>query len=712
MVGNLAACSWPVSKLGEALEALAHTCGLAPTALETPAPPHGLMRGADEALTRWIEAAAGCLGLEAEPVDAPYAEVEQLVRRAGPALLRWPAPGEPRFLALLGGRRRAVSILGPDRVVHRLQSEELRAALCQTIELPLVAEVTRLLDEAGVPKRRQARARVAILRERLSPVRIDGCWLLRLPPGASLWAQVSHARLPRHFFGLIGVHAIQYFLVLLSWWMIGRGALQGRLDWGWLLAWALLLLTLVPFRLFATWSQGLLAIGAGGVLKRRLLYGALRLEPEELRSQGAGQLLGRVIESEAVESLALSGGFLTLLAGVELIMAAVVLGIGAGGPLHTLILLGWIALALLMGWRYFRHFRPWTEARLSMTHDLVERMVGHRTRLAQEAREHWHDGEDQALEQYLARSGEMDRAALGQALIPGGWLVLSLLGLAPAFVSGHGSPAALAVSLGGTLAAARALGKLVAGSSSLMGAAIAWRRVAPFFRAATRPEVGGLPTFALALGPRWHQAADRQPVLEAHELSFRYHEQSEPVLRGCNLQVRAGDRLLLEGPSGGGKSTLASLLIGLRSPQSGLLLFRGLDRQTLGSAGWRRQVVAAPQFHENYVLTGTFAFNLLMGRRWPAQPEDLQEAEAICRELGLGDLLDRMPAGMLQLVGETGWQLSHGERSRLYIARALLQDAALVVLDESFAALDPETLGRALRCVLDRASTVLVIAHP
>ena len=54
-----------------------------------------------------------------------------------------------------------------------------------------------------------------------------------------------------------------------------------------------------------------------------------------------------------------------------------------------------------------------------------------------------------------------------------------------------------------------------------------------------------------------------------------------------------------------------------------------------------------------------------------------------------------MPAGMLQMVGETGWQLSHGERSRLYIARALLQDAELVVLDESFAALDPENLQRA-----------------
>ena len=62
--------------------------------------------------------------------------------------------------------------------------------------------------------------------------------------------------------------------------------------------------------------------------------------------------------------------------------------------------------------------------------------------------------------------------------------------------------------------------------------------------------------------------------------------------------------------------------------------------------------------------------------------------------------MERMPAGLLQMVGETGWQLSHGERSRLYIARALLQDAELVVLDESFAALDPENLQHALACVV------------
>jgi ABC-type transport system involved in cytochrome bd biosynthesis fused ATPase/permease subunit len=101
-----------------------------------------------------------------------------------------------------------------------------------------------------------------------------------------------------------------------------------------------------------------------------------------------------------------------------------------------------------------------------------------------------------------------------------------------------------------------------------------------------------------------------------------------------------------------------------------------------------------------------------MGRGWPPSAEDFKEAERTCRALGLGPLLERMPGGLLQNVGETGWQLSHGERSRLYIARALLQGAEVTILDESLAALDPETLRRNLGFVLERASTLVVIAHP
>jgi ABC-type multidrug transport system fused ATPase/permease subunit len=142
------------------------------------------------------------------------------------------------------------------------------------------------------------------------------------------------------------------------------------------------------------------------------------------------------------------------------------------------------------------------------------------------------------------------------------------------------------------------------------------------------------------------------------------------------------------------------------------VLFDGLDRETLGAERWRRRIVIAPQFHENHVLMGTFAFNALLGRGWPPRPSDLEAAEQTCRALGLGDLLDRMPAGMQQVVGETGWQLSQGEKSRLYLARALLQGADVVILDESFGALDPATLRQCLAFVLETAPTLLVIAHP
>jgi ABC-type transport system involved in cytochrome bd biosynthesis fused ATPase/permease subunit len=71
-----------------------------------------------------------------------------------------------------------------------------------------------------------------------------------------------------------------------------------------------------------------------------------------------------------------------------------------------------------------------------------------------------------------------------------------------------------------------------------------------------------------------------------------------------------------------------------------------------------------------------------------------------------------MPAGLQQLVGETGWQLSHGERSRIFVARSLLQVLDVRVLDESFAALDPDTLDEVLAAVLARPEALIVIAHP
>src|SRR5207244_843907 len=152
------------------------------------------------------ETAATWLGLEAESVEVPYTEVEGLVRRAGPALLRLPGAEAPRFLALLGGRRRAVSVLGPDLGVHRLRPLDVRAALCRGLDAPLAADVDRLLAAVGVPVWRRERARQAILGERLGAERLGGCWLLRLPAGTHFGHQMRHARLPQRLLVLVGAH--------------------------------------------------------------------------------------------------------------------------------------------------------------------------------------------------------------------------------------------------------------------------------------------------------------------------------------------------------------------------------------------------------------------------------------------------------------------------------------------------------------------------
>ncbi len=294
-----------------------------------------------------------------------------------------------------------------------------------------------------------------------------------------------------------------------------------------------------------------------------------------------------------------------------------------------------------------------------------------------------------------------------QGILPRGWLLVGFLGLVPAFVLGGHSMGELAVGIGGVILAFQAFRDLGEGFERVAASGIAWGEVKPFWESARRKEILGHPDFAV-LG----EEKRKGPLLKGHEVTFRHRGRQEPVLKGLEFKLEAGERILLEGPSGGGKSTFGMLLSGTNRPDSGLLLYRGLDQETLGSDTWRSRVVIAPQFYDNHVFMGTFAFNALMGRGWPPQKSDLEEAEGVCRSLGLGPLIGRMPAGLQQMVGETGWQLSHGERSRLYIARALLQGAEVMIFDESFASLDPETLRRSLGFVLEKAPTLMVIAHP
>jgi ATP-binding cassette subfamily B protein len=701
---------WPLSRLGEGLEELARRAGLAAASNHALVVPTAVEQGVPGELARWIAWAAGRLGIDADALESPVPDVGRLLQGAGPAVLRLVTKEGPRFVLLLKAGRRAVQVIGPDLAIHRCAVELLRAALCAPYEAPLAREIDRLLDQAQVPAARRPKVGAALLAERLASERVGGCWMLRMPPATGFWRQLAEARLPRRLQLMLVLFVAVYGFEILAWSLIGDAALNGRVDTGWLAAWLMLVLSIVPVRLVGSWLSATFALDAGQILKRRMLVGALRSDLETVKRQGAGQLLSRVMESQALESLALNGGLSIVVAVVELGFGAWLLAIGAGGRFHLVLLALWLIVSMGLGWRYFVRLREWTAQRLGMTHDLVEQMIGHRTCLAQEWPARRDARQDSAMRDYVQGSRQMDNATTPvAAVIPGGWLFLGLLGLAPAFVNGSGSATGLAIGFGGVLLADRAFGGMSAGLAGLARAAIAWRNVGGLFQAAVSAAQSA--SFVPATGRSGEPAGAARKLVDASGLVFRYAPQSEPVLRGVDLSIYRGERILLEGASGGGKSTMAALLTGLQKPESGLLLLNGLDRSTLGDS-WHELATEAPQFHENHVLNGTLGFNLLMGRNWPASGDELQEARDLCDELGLGELLERMPSGMMQMVGESGWQLSHGERSRIFLARALLQDAQLTILDESFASLDPETLNLCLECVLNRTQTLLVIAHP
>jgi ATP-binding cassette, subfamily B, bacterial len=719
---------WPLHKLGEALEALANRAGLlafagkniADKTSRSTLDPTDVLRAHRsgegkqswdvDAVGDWIIAAAEFIGVEAAPIDVPLRDIHTSVAQLGPAIVMFDNTN-PVFLMILSSRAEKLAILTPEYTVERIDASLVAERLCQPAEALLGDSLARLLDHAQIPASRRHAVRQALLVGRFGAEHVPGLWHLRLPPTVPLRTYARSIRLGRRIVAFFVAHIAGWSTWVLAWYTLGRSMFLGDTRWDRIIAASLLLLTAIPLRQLATWMFNRLGLEVSAFLRRRLLAGALALNIDEARRKGAGVLLGHVLESELVEVLGLRGGLLGFIAVFELFLAAFLMHVSEFPTLQWLLLGGWVTFALAAFARYHALRREWAQLQLGLTHDLIERMVGHRTRIAQERAEEWHRGEDEGLARYLESSRKVDQwQVLLTTGLARGYILAALTLLGWFFVAGGATPVMLSFCLVAALAARGALTHLLQGLSHLSGAAIAYHGIAEMLAAAN--EQGNAARVPPTAMPNPESRLPGQIILDAREITFRHRHRAEDVLRSVHLQIAARDRILLEGPSGAGKSTLGAIVAGLRSPNSGLLLLDGLDRYSLGNAQWHRRVAAAPQFHENHIITGTLAFNILMGRHWPPRSNDLAEALAVCHELGLDDLLRRMPAGIEQMVGETGWQLSHGEKSRIYVARALLQKASIIVLDESFAALDPETMVKVMQCVFKRAPAMLVIAHP
>lgn len=699
MSDALARASWPTEALGEAVSALAAASGL----LARPAVVDG-SPGADA--EAWMADASARLGVEIVAVSVKLGDLAGMLRKLGPSLLQLPGG---RWLAVLRGGRR-VRVLLASGEVEGIAVAAVAEALAAELLAPALAAAREVF--AGIGIAGDEAAVRAFAGERVGEAKIGGCWLVRPSPASPWLGQARSAQVPLVLALLVVARAGATALTLVMWWLVGRDVLAGELSRSALGLWTICMLSAIPLRILDAWAQSRLALVSGAILKEALLHGILHLERGAMRAYGVGQFMSMSMESEIAATAAMSA-LTVLAAAIDLLAAMAVLGLGATGWSHMLLLAGWIAATAWLVRRYVLQAWAWTVIDREVTNDLVERLVGYQTRLVQEQPERRHDDEDALLQRYLGASQELDRRGLAlHGLVRPGWILLGIAALAPALLADGPIGGATAVAIGGVLMVAGALTQVTNGVVQLGEVWTSWRMTAPLLLAGRRGAAREA-EIRTALARRPPAPAADGPVLRFSELSLRHSEDRPPVLRGCSQAIAPGDRVLLEGSSGGGKSTLATVLAGLAAPTGGAMWLRGEPFDALPPEAWRGRVVLVPQFHDNHVLTDTLLFNLLLGRRWPPSAEDSDEAERVCDALGLRPLLQRMPQGLAQTVGDGGWALSHGERSRVFLARALLQrDVALVILDESFAALDPETLRMVSRGVLASAPTLLVIAHP
>jgi thiol reductant ABC exporter CydD subunit len=195
--------------------------------------------------------------------------------------------------------------------------------------------------------------------------------------------------------------------------------------------------------------------------------------------------------------------------------------------------------------------------------------------------------------------------------------------------------------------------------------------------------------------------------LRLESVSLTYPGRDIPALDRLDLELAPGETTALVGPSGAGKSTVASLLLRLAEPTGGRVTAGGTDAASCSPEAWRQQVAWVPQ--RPTLLRGTVADNIRLADP-DAVDERVREAAALA---GADAFVRRLPDGYETLVGDGGRPLSAGQVQRIALARAFLRDAALVVLDEPTANLDPESVEiiEAAFDELRRGRTVLLIAH-
>jgi ATP-binding cassette, subfamily C, bacterial CydC len=447
------------------------------------------------------------------------------------------------------------------------------------------------------------------------------------------------------------------------------------------------------------------ALRALGRIRARFYERIEPLAPAQLEGYRRGELLGRMVgDVDSLQGLYLRGlvpPLVALAVGAASVgVTAAVLPAAAAILAVGLVLVGLI-VPLLAGAVNRAAGRRQAPARAELTAELVEALRGAPELVV-------YGREEETLARIRSRSRELARLGRRDALAAGLAGALSIL-IAGLTVAGVLAAAVSAHSTG-------ALDRVLVATLALLALA-SFESVAPLQEAAR--ELAS----TLAAGRRVLELMDRKPAVQdpaeplpppsrpaavaLEQVTARYAPREPPALTGFDLRLDPGRRIALVGSSGAGKTTVTNLLLRFLDPEEGRVMLAGRDVRDLRQQDVRGTFALAGQ--NAHLFGSTIRANLSLART-SATDDELWD---VLRRARLADWVSSLPDRLETLVGEEGTQLSGGQRQRLTLARALLSDAPVLLLDEPTAHLDPETAAALVRDVFAAADgrSVLLITH-
>ncbi len=428
----------------------------------------------------------------------------------------------------------------------------------------------------------------------------------------------------------------------------------------------------------------------------------LPLSPAGLARFRQGELLNRIVaDVDTLDHLYLR--VISPLVGALVVILVVTIGLSVLDVTLALTLGGiMLATLLLLPPLFYRAGKPTgeqiTQLRGQYRQQLTSWLQGQAELMLFNASDRYRKQMEKTEQRWQeAQRRQAELTALSQALmlLIGGIAVIAMLWMASEGVGGNNQPGALiALFVFCALAAFEALAP-VTGAFQHLGQVIASaRRITQITE--QQPEV----TFSQQTPQSFSQVA-----LTLNEVTFSYPQQSAPALKDISLQVAAGEHIAILGRTGCGKSTLLQLLTRAWDPANGQIQLNGQPLSELSDTTLRQAMSVVPQ--RVHLFSATLRDNLLLAA---PQVSDARLADILAR-VGLEKLLE--DSGLNSWLGEGGRQLSGGELRRLAIARALLHDAPLMLLDEPTEGLDATTESQILDLLSEvmRDKTVLMVTH-